>query len=175
MNPSGTIYWLQGLLPEKWCLASPQVNILWSEIHIFLPVGVWLTLSDNSAYFCEATEAGTSYVCHLNTVVTIESYTRTHTHTHTHTHMEQINKYTWGWVWVSQHGKRFCPKQWKHLFQTILSKEEYGAQPYSFLGKRLPPSLDLRAGIWTREETEVALESHPLNDKRKQKPCRYHF
>lgn len=42
--------WLCGLM-----LKMPQ-----GEIHIFIHLGVWPTTSDNSASFCEATEASTS-------------------------------------------------------------------------------------------------------------------
>lgn len=41
-----------------------------SQIHIFLHLGVWLTLSNNSAHFYEATEARTSYVCDWKTIAT---------------------------------------------------------------------------------------------------------
>lgn len=44
-----------------------------SQSHIFLPLGVWPTLSNNSAHFREATEARTSYVCDWKTIATIGS------------------------------------------------------------------------------------------------------
>lgn len=109
-----------------------------------------------SAHFREAMEAGTSYVCDCKTIVTIESDT---------------------YIWKKLTNAQEDGCEFLSMETSVSTHSELGrmwVQPY-ISGKRLPHSLDLGDGIWTGEETEVVLQSHPLNIKTKQKPCPYHF